>query len=284
MGTDSIEVARASQDYPPSESTRDIELNTLHVGPPLEDPTSEAPENAFSAEGPTPLTRGIQIKLLSAGFSFFFAGTNDGSLGPLVPYTIITYNISTTFVAVMYAQLAFSFLEPLSLLLSIDCMQLCSVLRWLVHLCHHKQPPSPLPRYRCNPGPRRWSAAPSTCTPSLGTPLSPFCCFVFHRLSRHCISRLSLKYVRKHSQGRTQMAGLHPCHVCTRALDITIRGDGCCVKYAKLEIVLFVSDRVRDCEYNLCGGGIQGFSARLAPAGGGVCRSSRNKKKQGGDE
>ncbi|MCJ1318121.1 hypothetical protein MMC15_003448 [Xylographa vitiligo] len=103
MGTDSIEVARAPQDYIPSESTRDIELNTLHVGPPLEDPTSEAPENAFSAEGPIPLTRGIKIKLLSAGFSFFFAGTNDGSLGPLVPYTIITYNISTTFVAVIYA-------------------------------------------------------------------------------------------------------------------------------------------------------------------------------------
>lgn len=40
-------------------------------------------------------------KLVCAGFSFFFAGTNDGSLGPLLPYMLHRYNISTALVTVM---------------------------------------------------------------------------------------------------------------------------------------------------------------------------------------
>ncbi|MCJ1296186.1 hypothetical protein MMC34_007752 [Xylographa carneopallida] len=103
MVTESLEVTSSPHDYPPSGSMHGTQLRTLHVEPPLEDPTSEAPPNAFSAEGPAPLTRRVKIKLMSAGFSFFFAGTNDGSLGPLVPYMLSTYNISTTFIAVIYA-------------------------------------------------------------------------------------------------------------------------------------------------------------------------------------
>ncbi|MCJ1393795.1 hypothetical protein MMC18_006671 [Xylographa bjoerkii] len=103
MATDSIEVSQAPQRYPSSRSVRDIELRTLNVEPQWKNPTSGAPQNAFSAEGPTPLTRGVKIKLLSAGFSFFFAGTNDGSLGPLIPYMLAIYKISTSFVAVIYA-------------------------------------------------------------------------------------------------------------------------------------------------------------------------------------
>jgi hypothetical protein len=41
------------------------------------------------------------IKLAAAGLSFFFAGTNDGSLGTLTPYVLRTYSIGTEHVALM---------------------------------------------------------------------------------------------------------------------------------------------------------------------------------------
>ena len=51
---------------------------------------------------PTPLTRGTIFKMISAGFSFFFAGCNDGSLGALIPYLLQSYHISTAFVSIVY--------------------------------------------------------------------------------------------------------------------------------------------------------------------------------------
>ncbi|KAK8041378.1 MFS general substrate transporter [Apiospora phragmitis] len=42
------------------------------------------------------------FKLLVAGFSFFCAGVNDGTLGPLIPYIIDTFRIGTGEVAFIY--------------------------------------------------------------------------------------------------------------------------------------------------------------------------------------
>lgn len=41
------------------------------------------------------------FKLLVAGFSFFCAGINDGTLGPLIPYIIDTFHIGTGEIAIM---------------------------------------------------------------------------------------------------------------------------------------------------------------------------------------
>ncbi|KAH8433298.1 uncharacterized protein LDX57_010934 [Aspergillus melleus] len=41
------------------------------------------------------------IKVFSAGFSFFVAGVNDGSLGSVIPYLIRTYEIDTNMVAIL---------------------------------------------------------------------------------------------------------------------------------------------------------------------------------------
>ncbi|KAF3915652.1 hypothetical protein ABW21_db0209609 [Orbilia brochopaga] len=49
------------------------------------------------------LTKDTFLKLLSAGFSFFFAGTSDGCLGALIPYILRTYHINTDLIAVIYA-------------------------------------------------------------------------------------------------------------------------------------------------------------------------------------
>ncbi|KAK8109614.1 Major facilitator superfamily domain- general substrate transporter [Apiospora kogelbergensis] len=42
------------------------------------------------------------FKLLVAGFSFFCAGINDGTLGPLIPYIIDTFHIGTGEIAIIY--------------------------------------------------------------------------------------------------------------------------------------------------------------------------------------
>jgi hypothetical protein len=52
------------------------------------------------AQGPNEgLSKSEYLKLISAGFSFFVAGTNDGSIGALIPYVIREYNISTAIVS-----------------------------------------------------------------------------------------------------------------------------------------------------------------------------------------
>lgn len=41
------------------------------------------------------------LKLLVAGFSFFCAGVNDGTLGPVIPYILDSFAIGTGEVAIM---------------------------------------------------------------------------------------------------------------------------------------------------------------------------------------
>lgn len=54
--------------------------------------TSSPPENSK-------LDRAVYVKIISAGFSFFVAGVNDGSIGALVPYVIRDYGINTAIVS-----------------------------------------------------------------------------------------------------------------------------------------------------------------------------------------
>ncbi|KAI0005163.1 hypothetical protein F4779DRAFT_598656 [Xylariaceae sp. FL0662B] len=48
------------------------------------------------SEPPTPV-----LKLIVAGYSFFCAGVNDGTLGPLIPYIISSFGIGTGEIAIM---------------------------------------------------------------------------------------------------------------------------------------------------------------------------------------
>jgi hypothetical protein len=41
------------------------------------------------------------LQLICAGFSFLYAGTNDGTTGPLLPYMLQEYHISTSLITVM---------------------------------------------------------------------------------------------------------------------------------------------------------------------------------------
>lgn len=54
----------------------------------------ETPQSAPSAKVP-------YDKLIGCGFSFFFSGVNDGTLGPLIPYIQDTFSIGTGEIAIM---------------------------------------------------------------------------------------------------------------------------------------------------------------------------------------
>jgi len=50
---------------------------------------------------PTIIDSSLTLKLISAGFSFFLAGVNDGSLGTLIPYFRQTYDIGFSSTTIM---------------------------------------------------------------------------------------------------------------------------------------------------------------------------------------
>lgn len=51
-------------------------------------------------EGPSETLGKLEyLRLIAAGVSFFVAGTNDGSIGALIPYVIREYNVSTAIVS-----------------------------------------------------------------------------------------------------------------------------------------------------------------------------------------
>lgn len=70
----------------------EVELQPV---PPAEE-TTEAPVDAVEREASTPI-----FKLGVAGFSFFCAGVNDGTLGPLIPYILSTFRIGTGEISIM---------------------------------------------------------------------------------------------------------------------------------------------------------------------------------------
>ena len=52
------------------------------------------------AEAEPPIDKKTLFRLIAAGYSFFCAGINDGSLGVIIPYLLRSYDISTNFVSI----------------------------------------------------------------------------------------------------------------------------------------------------------------------------------------
>ena len=74
------------------------------IGEAIELPESSA--NPLSSAHDTIATeplpeRAIRLKMISSGFSFFVAGVNDGSLGALIPYFMVSYRINSSSVTTM---------------------------------------------------------------------------------------------------------------------------------------------------------------------------------------
>ncbi|KAL2760009.1 hypothetical protein ACRALDRAFT_2116202 [Sodiomyces alcalophilus JCM 7366] len=67
--------------------------------------TSKPPSNSSEQREPAePPKLGLDVyfKIAAAGLSFFVSGINDGSVGPLMPYFIREYNLSTAVVSTVY--------------------------------------------------------------------------------------------------------------------------------------------------------------------------------------
>ncbi|KZL66635.1 glucose and galactose transporter [Colletotrichum tofieldiae] len=67
-------------------------------------PSRDAPKPTSPPEpdNDDKLDKATLLKLIAAGFAFFISGVNDGSVGPLLPYMIRDYNISTAVVSIVY--------------------------------------------------------------------------------------------------------------------------------------------------------------------------------------
>lgn len=85
-----------------TETHTDMELHEL----PSPQPSPPSPPSSLKAK-----SKSRKSRILSAGFSFFVAGINDGSIGALLPYMLRQYDISNAIVSAMYVPP----LQPLSI-------------------------------------------------------------------------------------------------------------------------------------------------------------------------
>ncbi|KAI0379911.1 MFS general substrate transporter [Hypomontagnella monticulosa] len=76
----------------PASGSKDAEAQPVSAD---EAPAGET--NVVRSEPATPM-----LKLIVAGYSFFCAGVNDGTLGPLIPYIIRSFGIGTGEIAIIY--------------------------------------------------------------------------------------------------------------------------------------------------------------------------------------
>lgn len=89
----------------PARVVEPIELQSFHDSTRRESRRSSAnnpspvPQDAPEGDG---LDGATVLKLMAAAFSFFMSGISDGSIGPLIPYIIREYNLSTAIVSIMY--------------------------------------------------------------------------------------------------------------------------------------------------------------------------------------
>lgn len=77
----------------------------------LHEHSAKRPENVDSegnaigsqqqVDAVAPMTKADLIRVFTAGYAFFCAGVNDGSLGPIIPYLLRSYNIGTNFVSIV---------------------------------------------------------------------------------------------------------------------------------------------------------------------------------------
>lgn len=83
----------------PGTHINDVELRPTSKA----EPTSTLSIENEDATSEKVLNRSTIVKILALGFSYIFAGLNDGSLGALTPYILRTYHVGTEHVALMYA-------------------------------------------------------------------------------------------------------------------------------------------------------------------------------------
>ena len=80
---------------------------SAHHNPGISNVVNKMPaiQEALAFQEPeTPQTKWLYFKIFSAGFSFFVAGVNDGSLGSVIPHVMASYSINTDMVSILYGR------------------------------------------------------------------------------------------------------------------------------------------------------------------------------------
>ncbi|KAI1404574.1 MFS general substrate transporter [Hypoxylon fuscum] len=93
MSTTQTTTVAEAQSYPMTELRRPASKDAESL--PIEEPPAESA--TIQSEPDTPI-----LKLIVAGYSFFCAGVNDGTLGPLIPYILSSFGIGTGEIAIIY--------------------------------------------------------------------------------------------------------------------------------------------------------------------------------------
>jgi hypothetical protein len=65
----------------------------------LESPTYNSANDTEPPHSSNKPNKAELLKIFSAGFSFFVAGVNDGSIGALIPHIIRDYDVTTAIVS-----------------------------------------------------------------------------------------------------------------------------------------------------------------------------------------
>ncbi|KAI1805474.1 MFS general substrate transporter [Daldinia bambusicola] len=140
----------ASSAYPMTELRR--------AGPSAKDAEASTPVTAEEGDSPAEDTDVVRsepetpfVKLLVAGYSFFCAGVNDGTLGPLIPYIISSFRVGTGEIAIIYGTTFAGWLlaavtNPI-MTAHMTLGQLLAVGAVLQLLAHCLRPWSPLPLF-----------------------------------------------------------------------------------------------------------------------------------------
>lgn len=160
---------------------------------------------------PTRVIPRQNLKLLSAGFSFFVAGTNDGSMGPLLPYMLQYYAIDTSLIALMFVNS--NAITQTPLLKQSNVNQIRRNFHGMGSCSCHQQPCSEIFQSRRSARDRGDSPAFVADASALETTLSTFRTHIFLFSARSSLSRCPLQYFCELCRRRTQVAWLYPWHV-----------------------------------------------------------------------
>ncbi|KAI0469689.1 MFS general substrate transporter [Xylariaceae sp. FL0804] len=86
---------------PPAAAAGDRDASSIVRGGSIKGPPAPVSGDEDDAVGREPAATPA-LKLAVAGYSFFCAGVNDGTLGPLIPYFLSSFGIGTGEIAIIY--------------------------------------------------------------------------------------------------------------------------------------------------------------------------------------
>lgn len=93
-------MATTTIEAPPIQVAETYQFSDMSKKPVEDTPMTDIPPEDARSE--PRMGNDVYFKIFATGLSFFVSGINDGSTGPLLPYFIREYGLSTALVSVVY--------------------------------------------------------------------------------------------------------------------------------------------------------------------------------------